>query len=257
MKVVCTGRSGGIGARLPAEVVGLSTRLEAPVQQMTDELWSFAPIPDVLIHLAALTSVAECQADPARAFALNTDAPMKWLRAAAAVGVKRFVFVSTSHVFKATPTLEWLAPDRAPDAISPYGQSKAEAERRLLAAAAEAGVEVKIARIFSVISPGMRPGYLYPALIDRARTRDLSPLPGYRNTRDFISTEEAARALCRIALTRSARKIFHVCTGTPRTVKSLAEEVFAKYGYDQAELAPLFPDAGDEPNYMVSHPTEI
>ena len=92
--------------------------------------------PDIVVHAAAITSIAECDADPARARRVNTDATEELARAtrnrrhARGRGHgRRFVFFSTDQVFDGT-----APPYSESDVVSPlhlYGETKAEAEARL------------------------------------------------------------------------------------------------------------------------------
>jgi len=263
LTVAFTGRTGSIGkviaeTHAAREVIALKTRLEANVGMMRAELDPIAK-PFAFLHLAALTLVQECEKDPERTFRLNVDGAVQWLQAAAQAGCQRFVFVSTGHVFRPTSQLEWLEPSRTPDATSVYGRSKAEAEKRLIAEATCLGVPLVIARVFSVIGRGMRPGFLYPELERRVRERDLSPLPGYKNVRDFIDVREAAATLYRLASApdreADGARIVHLGSGVPRTVRELAIEVFRVGGItDDRILAGMFPETRDVPNFLVSRP---
>lgn len=258
VRVVCTGATGIIGRRLPRDVVALRTRLEATPDTMGAELAAISGDVGAFIHLAAMTSVSECEREPERAFELNVHGTEKWLRAAAATGCRRFVHVSTSHVFKPTATPERLTPDRPMDAVSVYGRTKLEAERRMAAAALDFDMEIVIARVFSIIAADMPPDSLYAALQRRARERDFSPLPGYKNVRDFIPADEAASRLWNLATARQIQhRIFHVCTGEPRSVRELAIEVMRRSGIDDAAFAPMFADNNDRPNFLVSMPTPL
>ena len=86
---------------------------------------------DAVFFAAAYTHVDGCEDDPARAFAVNRDAPA----AAARVAAQRrapFVFYSTEYVFDGT-----AGPYGEADAVRPlsaYGRSKLEGERAVLAA---------------------------------------------------------------------------------------------------------------------------
>ena len=86
---------------------------------------------DAVFFAAAYSHVDGCEDDPARAFALNRDAPA----AAAAVAARRqaaFVFYSTEYVFDGA-----AGPYGEDDPVRPlsvYGRSKLEGEQAVLAA---------------------------------------------------------------------------------------------------------------------------
>lgn len=262
--IVCTGRGGSIGQFLSAEVLGLKTRLEAKEEQMVEELQALGRMPSALIHLAAMTSVADCEKNPDLAFERNVAGAARWFQAAARAGVPHFVHVSSAHVFRPTKEPVWLEPMREGDAVAVYGRSKLEAERELKRLTLMLGARLSIARVFSVIAPPegplLRPGFLHTELHRRARERDFSPVLGYKNVRDFIDTATICRSLEAIARHPGAAgeaAVYHVCSGQPLSVRELAVRVFAGYGIVETEMEPMFPANDDEPNYLMSRPTHL
>ncbi len=225
--------------------------MEAELAAAGNEISSF-------IHLAAIASIASCEAEPTRAFELNVNGARKWAEVAARAGCRRFIQVSTSHIFKPTSSPEWLSPERSGDAISAYGRSKLQAEQAVTAVGRNLGIEVVIARVFSLIAPDMPSGFLYSELLRRAKEQDFRPLRGYKNVRDFIDANNVAHQVWNLAmLPRLDRNVFHLCTGRARSVKDLAIEVMQQYGISEAALKPMFPDATASPNYLISNPSPI
>lgn len=117
---------------------------------------------DCVVHLAARVHVMhERAADPLAEFRkVNVDGSLALARQAVAAGVRRFIFVSSIKV-----NGEGTAPGRpfaADDALAPadaYGISKLEAERSLLALAAEAGMQMVIIRPVLVYGPGVKANF--------------------------------------------------------------------------------------------------
>lgn len=260
--VVCTGRTGSIGRFLSNDVRGLRTRLEGSEAEMAAELEDLKA--SALIHLAAMTSVAECENNPQLAFERNVEGAARWFRAAARAGLRHFVHVSSAHVFRPTSDPEWLEPSREGDAVAVYGRTKLQAEIELKRLAASLGLRLSIGRVFSVIAPPegplLRPGFLHTELHRRARERDFSPMPGYKNVRDFIDTVTICRRLEAIARQCGApggSAVYHVCSGEPLSVRDLAVRVFREYGIGELEMAPMFPQNSEKPNYLLSRPTPV
>lgn len=258
--VVCTGGTGTIGQFLPETVHRLLTRLERGVEERIAEMQGLPRIPDSFLHLAAMTSVVDAENEPARARFINVDGSVKWLEAAAKIGCKRFIYVSTGHVFSPSPKCELFKTDHPIDATAVYGRSKAEGEVELRKASKGLEIDMVIVRIFSVISPKMRPGFLYPELLRRVREKNFSPVQGYRNVRDFIDAEEAAGLLTKLATAKSlSREIYHIGSGHTRSVRELAEDVMKLNGVDNETVEKMFPPENDEPaNYLIPEltPTE-
>jgi UDP-glucose 4-epimerase len=74
-----------------------------------------------IIHLAGMNS-ADCAADPVAALAFNGVGTARLVRAAVAAGVRRFVYVSTAHVY-ASPLRGVITETSLPTNLHPYSTS--------------------------------------------------------------------------------------------------------------------------------------
>ena len=115
---------------------------------------------DTVIHLAARVHVMkDDSSDPLAEFRrVNVDATLNFARqAAAAAGVKRFIFLSTVKVNgEETTTGHPFNEGNPPYPLDPYGISKHEAEEGLRLLAEETGLEVVIIRPPLVYGPGVK-----------------------------------------------------------------------------------------------------
>jgi dTDP-4-dehydrorhamnose reductase len=94
--------------------------------------------PQFVVHAAALSSLAACQADPARARRINVDATRELARAAARCGAW-LLFVSSDQVFDGEPADgARYGEDDAPRPVNVYGRTKLEGEGAVRAAGGEA-----------------------------------------------------------------------------------------------------------------------
>jgi dTDP-4-dehydrorhamnose reductase len=90
--------------------------------------------PRTIVLSAALSRIADCEADPALAEATNAALPERAARWAAANGA-RLALVSTDLVFGGAPPVgERFAEDDPPAPLHRYGRTKAEGEERALLA---------------------------------------------------------------------------------------------------------------------------
>lgn len=102
--------------------------------------------PDIVINTAAFTAVDAAETEQTSAFALNADAPAALAGACRAAG-RLLIHLSTDYVFSGDGGA--LYAEDAPTApLNAYGRSKAEGERRVLAADPDALV-VRIAWLLS------------------------------------------------------------------------------------------------------------
>jgi len=129
-----------------------------------DQDWSDALVGvSVVVHCAARVHVMnEESSDPLAEFRrVNVDGTLHLARQAAAVGVKRFVFLSSIKVNgEQTQVGEPFTADQQPHPGDSYGVSKMEAEEGLYAIARETGMEVVIIRPPLVYGPGVKANFL-------------------------------------------------------------------------------------------------
>lgn len=97
--------------------------------------------PDAVIHMAAVSEISTCAANPDLARLLNVELTRELARLSHHLGA-RFIYVSTEQVFDGSAAP--YAPKDAPNAPHLYGQTKAEAEQVVLKAAPETGCTVRL-----------------------------------------------------------------------------------------------------------------
>jgi len=129
--VLVTGAGGQVGTALRAEIPAARFlgRMELDV---TDSAAVRAAMDGVgvVIHLAAMTNVDECEREQARSTEVNADGTRHVVQAAAQPGA-RVVYVSTDYVFDGTKQGEYVETD-PPAPINAYGRSKLAGEEHVL-----------------------------------------------------------------------------------------------------------------------------
>ncbi len=143
MKTLITGASGRIGREIASrrpEDMDIEALIEPGEQHIPPYKWLRTDItdrekilmavtcsnPDIVVHLAAMTDVDACEADPGMAMRVNRDGAAYVAEACKRCGAK-LVYVSTDYVFngKRGPYTE----DDEPAPANVYGRSKLEGER--------------------------------------------------------------------------------------------------------------------------------
>ena len=131
-KIALTGSTGSIGLEFPKKCSKLYTRLEASTYKMISEINKLKVKPETLIHLSALVSTKKCKLNPKKAYELNILGATKWYKASKYTGIKNFIFISTSHVYKSIKNKNVVINygfDTEPGNV--YGKSKLIAEKKL------------------------------------------------------------------------------------------------------------------------------
>jgi UDP-glucose 4-epimerase len=174
--------------------------------------------PTAIIHLAALVSVQESIENPELNYRLNLHATHLVAEAARVHRINRVVFASSAAIYGDTQELP-IRESAEKKPISPYGASKLASEALLLGHGAAFGLTVRCHRYFNVFGPRQDPASPYSGVISifERRYREGKPVTIYgdgRQTRDFISVHDVARANVMAATTENlAPGVANICTG--------------------------------------------
>ena len=179
------------------------------------------------IHLAAISSLPECQINPPRAFEVNfigtqviADLCMRQK------DFRQFVFASTSAVYEGIHD-EVLTEDIEVSPLLVYPQSKYFSERFLISASITRNFPMVILRFFNVFGDRQNALRKSPPLINylvREISNDRSPVlfgwnaPG----RDYISVNTVVSLVTRLlGLKESYGNTYNVCSGRIFTVREI------------------------------------
>jgi nucleoside-diphosphate-sugar epimerase len=195
---------------------------------------------NVIVHLAARVHVMhDTESDPLKAFrAVNVDGTLNFARQAAALGVRRFVFVSSVKV-----NGESSLPGRAftetdvPNPQDAYGQSKHEAEQGLRQLSADTGMEVVIVRPPLVYGPGVKANF---AALNRAVQSGWPlPLGAVHNQRSLVALSNLVDFIITcITHPQAANQTFFVSDGQDLSTTELVRGMAQAAGVP-ARLLPL------------------
>jgi UDP-glucose 4-epimerase len=153
---------------------------------------------DIVIHLAAQTSVPRSVQDPIETNLVNVNGTLNVLVAARDAGVKRVVFACSCAVYGKTSALP--IPESAPLApISPYGLSKQVGEAYGRVFQGMYGLEFVSLRYFNVFGPRQDPGSPYSgvlSLFSAALLGGAQPTVygDGEQSRDFVYVENVVQA---------------------------------------------------------------
>jgi 2-alkyl-3-oxoalkanoate reductase len=157
-RVLLTGATGFVGGRVAGRLRSLGHTVVAPVRTASTELAAlgveqhpggfdavtpaFVGEADVIVHAAATAGP-----DLATARAVNVDGTRRLWEAGRAVGVPRFVHVSTTSVYAPPDASARIVDEEAPlvgddEDASPYARTKADAERLLLTGSTPIGLTI-------------------------------------------------------------------------------------------------------------------
>lgn len=228
MRALVTGGAGFLGRHVVALARARGWEVSAP-DRATLELRDADAVlravralrPQLVLHLAAMTSPTLAEADPRGAEADNVGAVAALLEAA---GDARVALVSTCHVYGRSPPTP--APEDTPLApVGVYARTKAAGEA-LAQAAAAAGRDVVIVRPFHLTGPGHRPPYAPADWAAQVRGGATTLRTGRLDLiRDYLDARDAAEGLLVVAEAGLTGEVYNLCSGVGLPLRALAEHI--------------------------------
>jgi nucleoside-diphosphate-sugar epimerase len=208
---------------LPAQVESMAVDDIGPATDWTRGLAGV----DAIVHLAARAHVLRDSTPDAYALygAVNTRGALRLAEAAAAAGVRRFVFLSSARVHGERSTGAPFTESSPLAADDPYGRSKADAERGLASLASTGKLEPVILRPPLVYGPGARGNFA--RLVGLIARGVPLPLGAVRNRRSLVFVDNLVDAIASaLKHPAAAGETFMVSDGedvsTPELVRRIA-----------------------------------
>jgi nucleoside-diphosphate-sugar epimerase len=150
---------------------------------------------EAVYHLAAQAGV---RASWGRSFDVytrnNIQVTQKLLEASRDLGLKKFIYASSSSVYGLTPVLP-MAETNLVQPLSPYGVSKLAAEQLCFLYFKNFGLPAVSLRFFTVYGPSQRPDMAFHKFFKAmAEDREFNVFGDGRQTRDFTFVADVVRA---------------------------------------------------------------
>ncbi|MBW4029828.1 MAG: NAD-dependent epimerase/dehydratase family protein [Acidobacteria bacterium] len=188
--------------------------------------------PDVIYHLAAMTSVADSWSRPAEYTRVNVLGTANLLDAAhEVVPEARVVVVSSAEVYGVVREDQLpLREDSPAVPANPYSTSKLEAELVAREAVRHRHQWVVIARPFNHIGPGQSTSFVVPALVRRmldatATGMHFIMVGDLSTRRDFSDVRDVVRAYRQLSEWGRPGEVYNVASGHDVALSDVAEEI--------------------------------
>ncbi|MCM3711641.1 NAD-dependent epimerase/dehydratase family protein [Sporosarcina luteola] len=254
MKVLLTGGAGFIGSHVAEQLVSHGYEVviidnlasssktylpegikfyEMDINDFTVESIFKSEKPDIVIHLAAQTSVVHSMKEPYFDFQTNTAATVKLLQYAAENGVRQFVFASSAAVY-GEPVYLPIDEHHSVDPQSFYAISKYAAELYITAFGKQHDITPTILRFSNVYGPRQNTSGeagVVGILILKLLQKENCIIYGGKQTRDFVFVKDVAIA-CAKAVIENKGGIFNISSNTELAISELYKSVSEKMSID-------------------------
>lgn len=259
MKIAITGAAGFIGSNLShflrdksEELILIDNLENGYLENLQDvnqqkqlikedvrnpEIESLIKDVDTIIHLAAISSLPECQSNPQKAFDVNVNGTINLLEISRKNKIKKFIFASTSAVYEnsfGSPFSEDC--DISPDLT--YSLSKATCEKIINSYTRNYNLNSLILRFFNVYGPNQdfrRPNPPFTSYLINCAIKGEKPKIFNKNNirRDYIYIDDVIRIIDRILQKNTFynSEIYNLCSNFsyyPLEILNIIEKIMHK-----------------------------
>jgi nucleoside-diphosphate-sugar epimerase len=246
-----TGGTGFVGQRVVAQLAEMSsvrvlattgpTQPVKHVEYMAGDINSIDSVARLvegctcIVHLAGVAhSSLRTEAEKLRSYQVNVEGTRKVVSAAIRSGVRRILFVSTSHVYGLRSSLD-VEESTPLHASSYYSFTKIEAEKVVLEAA-ERGIETVIVRPCLIYGPGAR--FNLERMMRGIDRGYYFHIAGVNPLRSFLSIGNAARALVHLARKDTPTGVYNLADSHPYALVDFANELADRLGRNRPRTIP-------------------
>ena len=175
------------------------------------------------LHLAALVGESQVSSDLKRATEVNVTGTINVAKLALQQGVERFLFASTSHIYKPSSSAIGEEYEKFPQ--NTYAKMKYEAENALLQIFKDDLDKLVIFRIFSILDFGTAGYTLGGKVTEAINNQKKTLIKCALDRRDFLTPRNVSNAIEYGIQRDLAGGIYNICSGEPRTVKEAVEQM--------------------------------
>ena len=188
---------------------------------------------DVIIHLAAITSLPDCESNPLETLRINVSGTANVLEFAREFNVPHVIFSSTSSIYENNDT-EVFTEDLEVNPRLYYPLSKKMSEELIQSYRENYGMTVTILRFFNVFGPDGDQTRPNPPLLNfayREYSHDKAPVISGdgEQVRDFIWVKDVVRML-ELCMIKQPNDVFNVCSGKTVSVNQMTQWVAEALG---------------------------
>ena len=184
---------------------------------------------DYVFHMAADVKIGECVENPIHCYQNNVVGTATALQAARLSGVKRFIFSSTSAIYKSGWRI--FSEGGPEEPLNPYSSSKKCGEEMCRIYSDLYNLNTVCLRYFNVYGPRQHTEGQYSPVIgvftrQREENKPLTIVGDGEQTRDFVHVRDVAKANISAAENcNTTAEVYNVGTGEEYSVQQIADMI--------------------------------
>ncbi len=232
MGILITGHSGTIGRHFPKEYKKSRVDLLNVSSTMGEKIDYFDA---TIIHLAGIVGPKSVSDNLEISERVNFTSTIEFAEKSLDLGISKFIFTSTSHVYKRS-----YEPLRESDSVEPqnyYAEQKLRAENALRNLFLNSSAELAIVRIFSVLDWDCKEftlGGLFRRIVDGENKLIIN---NGDDTRDFLTPKAISNLLQKFASKKGTSGTWNLSSGSAVTIREAANIMLGtQVGVNLAEL---------------------
>jgi dTDP-glucose 4,6-dehydratase len=207
---------------------------------------------EAVVHLAAESHVDRSIYEPAAAIETNVKGTFVLLQVARAMGIERFVHVSTDEVYGDLAPGTWADEESPLQPNSPYAASKASSDCLVRSYVRTYGFPAVITRSSNNYGPYQFPEKFLPLMITNAL--EDKPLPIYgdgKQERDWLHVEDNCRGILAVLERGRAGQIYNLGGLGVEENLSMARRVLRATGKSESLLSHVQDRPGHDRRYAL------
>lgn len=246
MDIFATGTTGTIGKYLKSSVQPIQIELEhdfdLPREVLESKNFAF-------IHLGGIVGAEAVSRNVELAHEINVTATRLLAEKCIESGVKKFIYVSTSHVYKSSANV--LDENCETFPTTKYAEQKRLAEIEVLEAFKAIPERLVVARVFSILDWGT-PEFTLGGAVLKLLNEKITHLNSGLDLRDFLTPEKVASVLIEIAICDQLFGIVNICSSHPISISEAVGRMLSESGRSDL-IARVVPEKSSNPVIVGSN----
>jgi len=201
--------------------------------RLKDNIRSF--MPDIIMHFASLSNVAESWEKPDFAYTNNTNIFLNLVEAVRQLELDcKILSVGSSEEYGKVEKRELPLTEESPlNPISPYAVARTSQEMLSKVYVDGFGMKIYLTRSFNHVGPGQSPKFFIPSMVkqvldaqenDEIQTGDLTII------RDFVDVRDVVRAYWMILENGEPGSVYNICSGEGRVLRDVVLKIIERSG---------------------------